>query len=274
MSKVSVAYQLYSARDLVQQDMKAVLQQVKAIGYDGVEFAGFFGLPAEQVKAMLDDVGLKAVSSHVPIQLMQADMFGTIAYHQKIGCPYIAIPYLDEHDRPGSAGFAGIIRFISRFGKLCSKAGIQLLYHNHDFEFVEVSGIFGLDFLYEAVPAECLKTQIDTCWVKYAGVNPAEYVMKYAGRAPVVHLKDYVGVRSGSVPYALVGKQERKDDRATQEFEFRPFGHGSHDAKALVEAGIAAGASWFVIEQDLPYSASPLDDAKMSLDTLNQLGVK
>ena len=75
-------------------------------------------------------------------------------------------------------------------------------------------------------------------------------------------------------PYALVGKQEKKDDRATQEFEFRPFGHGSHDVKAVVEAGIAAGASWFVIEQDLPYSASPLDDAKMSLDTLIQLGVK
>ena len=147
MKQVPVAYQLYSAREDVAKDMNGVFKQLKAMGYDGVEFAGFFGHSAEEIKKMLDDNGLVAISSHVPVQAIQEDMFGTIAFHQKIGCRYIAIPYLDDAHRPGTPGFADMLRLIQRFGRLCKEAGIQLLYHNHDFEFVQLSGMYGLDFL-------------------------------------------------------------------------------------------------------------------------------
>ena len=272
MKQVPVGYQLYSAREDVERDMGKVFGELKTFGYDGVEFAGFFGKSAEEIKQMLDENGLAAVSSHVPVQAIEQDMFGTIAYHQKLGCKYIAVPYLDAEHRPGAAGFPEMIRLIYRFGRLCREAGIQLLYHNHDFEFVNISDLYGLDFLYQAVDADILKTEIDVCWVKYAGVDPAAYLRKYAGRTPVVHLKDYVGVKGEGTPYGLIGQAKKADENVA--FEFRPFGHGSQNAKAVVEAGIEAGAEWFVVEQDLWYERTPMEAAKMSIDTLYDLGLK
>lgn len=272
MKLVPVGYQLYSAREDVERDMGKVFKELKKLGYDGVEFAGFFGKSAEEIKQMLDENGLAAVSSHVPVQAIEQDMFGTIAYHQKLGCKYIAVPYLDAEHRPGAAGFPEMIRLIHRFGRLCREAGIQLLYHNHDFEFVKISDLYGLDFLYQAVDADILKTEIDVCWVKYAGEDPAAYLRKYTGRSPIVHLKDYVGTKGEGTPYGLIGQAQKADENVA--FEFRPFGHGSQDAKAVVEAGIDAGAEWFVVEQDLWYNRTPMEAAKMSIDTLYDLGLK
>ena len=173
MEKRPVAYQIYSARNEAAKDLLGVLRQLKAMGYDGVEFAGFYGHSAAQVKAMLEETGLVAISSHVPLAEIEADMFGVIAYHQTIGCKYIAIPYLDEQTRPGAPGFAAKLRLFQRFGRLCRQGGIQLLYHNHDFEFVTLSGLYGLDFLYQALPEELLACELDVCWVKYAGIWPS-----------------------------------------------------------------------------------------------------
>ena len=269
--KLPIAYQVYSARDEAQKDLDGVLSKIKAIGYDGVEFAGFYGHSADDVKAMLQKHGLTAVSSHVAVSLIQADMFGVISYHQKIGCGYIAIPFLGESDRPGAPGFAAILKLIAKFGELCKHAGIQLLYHNHDFEFVQVSGQYGLDFLYDAFPAELLKTEIDTCWVKYAGVDPAGYVRKYAGRCPVVHLKDYVGRKDGKTPYGLIGTDKAADEGAA--FSFKPVGMGCQDIPAIVKAAVESGAKWLVVEQDLSPERPPLEAAKLSLDYLKSIKV-
>ena len=274
MEKRPVAYQVYSAREDAQKDLDAVLGSLKAMGYDGVEFAGFYGHTADEVKAMLDKHGLVAISSHVPFVQIEADMFGVISYHKTIGCEYIAVPYLDDQTRPGAPGFAHAMAVIAKFGRLMKEAGMTLLYHNHDFEFVQLSGMYGLDFLYEAIPADQLKTELDVCWVKYAGEDPAAYIRKYAGRCPVVHLKDFVGRKQdGSTPYALIGldENEKKD---TQAFEFRPFGYGCQDVEAVLNAGIESGAKWFVIEQDQSIGRTPLEAAEMSIGTLKKVGLK
>lgn len=273
MDKRPVAYQIYSAREEAQKDLDAVLKSLKEMGYDGVEFAGFYGLSAQETKALLEKHGLKAISSHVPMQAIVQDMFGVIAYHQAIGCEYIAVPYLDEKTRPGAPGFASTLKDIYRFAGLVREAGMTLLYHNHDFEFVELSGQYALDFLYDAVPCDLLKTEIDVCWVKYAGVDPAEYIRKYTGRAPVVHLKDYVGKKGDQSPYALIGLDENEKKQVST-FEFKPVGHGCQDIRAVVEAGIEAGAQWFVVEQDMAVGQTPLEAAKMSIETLKNLGLK
>ncbi len=274
MEKRPVAYQVYSARREAEKDLDGVLAQLKKMGYDGVEFAGFYGHSAEEVAAMLKKHGLKAISSHVALKLIEEDMFGQISFHQKIGCEYIAVPFLDGETRPGTPGFAHAMQLIYRFGTLLKQAGMQLLYHNHDFEFVTLSGMFGLDFLYAAVPEDLLKTELDVCWVKYAGQDPAAYLRKYAGRCPVVHLKDYVGRKvEGKDPYALIGMNEN-EKRDTQAFEFRPFGYGCQNAQEVVEAGIESGAKWFIIEQDESVGRTPLEDAEMSIGTLKKIGLK
>jgi sugar phosphate isomerase/epimerase len=273
MKNLPVAYQLYSAREEAQKDLNALMIKLKKLGYDGVEFAGFYGHSAAEIKSMLSNTGLIGISSHVTVKSISVDMAGTIAFHKAIGSSYIAIPYLEDAMRPGKAGFAGLIRLIYQFGSLCRQAGIQLIYHNHDFEFVTVSELYGLDFIYAAIPEALLKTEIDVCWVKYSGVNPAEYIRKYSGRCAIVHLKDYVGIRGGASPYTLIGQEENKPADNIP-FMFMPFGHGCQDARAIVEAGIEAGAEWFVVEQDLSAERTPLEDAALSLETLREIGVK
>lgn len=273
MEKRPIAYQVYSAREEAEKNLSDVFAQLSAMGYKGVEFAGFYGYPAEEVNALLARYNLQAISSHVALQLIEADMFQVLSYHRSIGCKYIAIPSTNEAMRPGGPEFARFIQLVYKFGALCKEAGIQLLYHNHDFEFVKISGQYGLDFLYDAVPERLLKTEIDTCWVKYAGEDPAAYIRKYAGRCPIIHLKDYVGVKGDKDPYALIGQNEEEDHTTDVPFEFRPFGHGIQDAKSIVEAGIESGAKWFVVEQDASVGRTPLEAAAMSIETLRNLGV-
>ena len=115
---IKLGYQIYSAREDAEKDLGAVCAQLKEMGYDGVEFAGFYGNTAEQVNEILKKTGLAAVSSHVPYQSIVEDMAGTIAFHKAIGCKFIAVPYLDEATRPGAEGFAAAIRNIYKFGQM------------------------------------------------------------------------------------------------------------------------------------------------------------
>lgn len=275
MMKSLIGYQIYSARDDAAKDLLGTLKAIKALGYDGVEFAGFYGHEAKDVRAMLDEAGLVAISHHVPFAAMREDIFKVISDNRIIGCQYVAIPFLDSDTRPGSAGFGETIRDIYTYGALMREAGIKLLYHNHDFEFCTISGQYGLDFLYSAVPPCLLETEIDVCWVKYAGLDPAAYVKKYAGRCDIVHLKDFVGRKDDDKsPYALIGVD--KDTANADEgvaFEFRPVGYGCQDIPAIVHAAQDSGAKWFIVEQDLSIGRTPLEAAKMSIDYLRGLGL-
>ena len=124
-------------------------------------------------------------------------------------------------------------------------------------------------------PACLLQTEIDCCWVKYAGLDPAGYVRKYAGRCDIIHLKDFVGRKDGEKsPYALigVGKDTAKADEGIA-FEFRPVGYGCQDIPAILKAGQESGAEWFIVEQDLSIGRTPLEAAKMSVEYLRGLGL-
>ena len=269
MSKFKIAYQLYSAREEAQKDLSGVLRIIKSQGYEGVEFAGFYGHSAEEVKKMLELHELTAVSSHVSLDLLREDVFGIISYHQKLGCEFIAIPYLSEEERPGTQGFADLIPKIYFIGSLCKKAGIQLLYHNHDFEFEPFSGGYGLDFLYSAIPSDILQTEIDTCWVKYAGIDPAAYLLKYEGRAPLVHIKDFVGFKGESSPYLLTDQKDNPNVNIA-EFSYRPLGYGIQDLPSIINSAIQAGAAWLIIEQDDSPDRPPLEASAMSIQTLKK----
>lgn len=269
MSKhLSPAYQLYSAREDASNDLEGVLDQLARMGYEGVEFAGFFEKTAKEVRKLLKHTGLKAVSSHVPLQQIRDDMQSVLDYHEELECGCIAVPYLAEEDRPGQPGFARVLETLYTFGRQCKKRDITLLYHNHDFEFVQISGMPALDFLYEAVPASLLKSELDTCWIRYAGADPAAYIRRYADRCPVVHLKDYIGESDGSAPYALLGQDAPVREDGSQPFMFKPLGGGCQDIPALVEAAHEAGARWLVVEQDESPERPALEDARLSAEHL------
>ena len=268
-----IGLQLYSVRDAMEKDFKGTLQQVKAMGYDGVEFAGLFNNSPAQVKAWCEEIGLNPISAHVPLADMLADVDKVIADYKAVGCKYIVVPYVTEERRPGGELFMQMVEEIRAIGEKCKAAGLVLLYHNHDFEFKKLeSGEFGLDYLYANVPADLLQTELDQCWVKYSGQDPVAYLQKYSGRSPVVHLKDFhkEGEQEGD-PYALIGLNEGEKKENTA-FEFRPLGKGVQDIPSIIAASEAAGSKWLIVEQDQPsMGKSPMECVAMSMEYLKSI---
>ena len=265
-----VAVQVYSVRDDAKADLRATLEKIRDMGYDGVEFAGLYGNSPADIKAMLDEIGLTAVSAHVPFADLRRDAKGVIADYVTLGCKWIAVPYLDKEDRPGSGDFDKTIADIEAIGKEAKAQGIQLLYHNHDFEFVKVGQEYALDILYSSISADYLQTELDTCWVKVGGEDPAQYILKYANRSPLVHLKDFKGSKSENM-YGLIGKSDKAETSST--FELRPVGFGVQEWPSILEASEKAGAQWVIVEQDsATMGKTPLESIKMARDYLEILG--
>ena len=269
-----IAVQVYSVRDDAEADLAGTFRKIKEMGYDGVEFAGLYGHSPEYVKGVCDALGLVPISAHIPLADMLADPDKTFSDYAKIGCRFAAVPYVTEERRPGAPLFEQTIEDIKKLGACAKKYGITLLYHNHDFEFKKIGDKYGLDVLYESVSPDLLQTELDTCWVNVGGEEPAPFIEKYSGRAPVVHLKDFF--MSGKLPehlYALIGLDDDKKDDEPSTFEFRPVGHGMQNMPAILEASEKAGAEWVVVEQDEPsMGLSRLESVKASIEYLKSIG--
>ena len=270
-----VALQVYSLRDELDKDFKGTLQAVKQMGYDGVEFAGLCGHSPEEVKGWLEEIGLTAISAHVGIESFIYDgVDEVLKEYEMLGCKYIGIPYLVEKRRPGGEEFEATIEAIRKVGERAKDYGIQLLYHNHDFEFkTKIDGKYALEVIYDKVPAEYLASELDTCWVNIGGEVPADYIKKFSGRAPVVHLKDFY--MTGKLPshlYSLIGIEDENSEEEETTFEFRPVGSGMQDMPAILAASVEAGAEWVIVEQDDPTpGTTPIECVKKSCDYLKNL---
>ena len=267
-----IALQLYSVRHEMKSDLPATLKKVKEMGYDGVEFAGTFGFDPAALNALCAEIGLVPISAHVPAEEMMKDAEATFKKYATIGTRFVAIPYLVEEYRPGAEKFGEMLEYIKNFGAVAKKYGMQLLYHNHDFEFVKLEdGTYGLDKIYKEVDADLLQTELDTCWVNVGGEDPANFVRKYAGRAPVVHLKDFVGEKSAHM-YELIGIKSENAGKQPEAFAFRPVGYGKQDFPAILAAAKDAGAEWVVVEQDSPtMGLTELESAEKSIQYLKSL---
>ncbi len=266
-----VALQLYSVRNEIASDMRGTLLKVKALGYDGVELAGLFGNDPSEVRKMCEEIGLAVVSAHIPYQNMAKDPHAALLRYALTGCRYAVVPYLAKEDRYGTENFSVVLENIKKIGAVANELGLTLLYHNHDFEFAKAGDRYVLDMMYEEIDAEHLQTELDTCWIKVAGEDPVEYINKYSGRAPIVHLKDFVGERSDSM-YALIGLDEDKP-KSENSFEYRPLGMGVQNFSTILEAAETADTEWVVVEQDDPsMGLTPLECAQKSREYLRTLG--
>lgn len=266
MKKWPIALQVYSVRDNAAADFLGTMKELKAMGYDGVELAGTYGMTAVECKKILDEVGLELVSAHVNIDLLEDD--AVLDDYAATGIKFVAIPWLVGPK--DAAELEAVIARIRKIGERVKAKGMQLLYHNHDFEFEKINDAYILDTYYSRIPAEYLQTELDTCWVNVGGEEPAAYVRKYTGRAPIVHLKDFAGSKSENM-YALIGTDSAKEE-STGKFEFRPVGYGRQDIPAILQAAEDAGAGWVVVEQDSSsMGKTPMESVKMSIEYLKGL---
>ncbi len=271
MKTLPVGLQLFTVRDEMAKSVSETLKAVKEAGYDCVEPAGLFGLSGEEFKSELDKAGLVAVSAHVPLAEMLANPQEAIATYKTLGCKYFAVPYLGVGERYGDEGFDAILSGIEKFGELCHKNGLTLVYHNHDFEFEKTSdGRYVLDYMYDTVKPEFLQAELDTCWVNIGGEDPSSYIRKYKGRCPVIHLKDFVGGKTENM-YELIGTDQAKSEKS-EEFAFRPVGSGVQNFPEILAASLDAGAEFVIVEQDDTNDIPCLEAAKISRDYLKSLG--
>lgn len=177
--------QLYSVRDVTKENFELALKQVAEMGYDMVESAGFFKLPAEEVKAMLDHYGLTICSTHTPYREVFAHFEETLEYHKKVGCQNIILP---------SAPFSikedidYTVACINRFQPMIEAEGMQLHYHNHSLEFKKNKD--GLVAEEEFAKRTNVWFEIDTFWAFNAGLKAVDVLEQYRDRIGFIHLKD------------------------------------------------------------------------------------
>lgn len=274
--KLPVGIQVYGLRDLLEntpEQFPDVMKQVKELGYDGVELAGLYGLDPTFIRDTLAEIGLTPLSAHVPLADMTADIEKVIADYQLIGVDYLVVPYLPEEYRHLTPGYPVVIEEMKKIGAAVKAAGMKLLYHNHNFEFVRLeNGTFGFDDIYRQVPADLLMVEPDTCWIKVAGQDPVEYIHKYGSRCEVIHLKDFVKEGNPQNLYKLIGIETEKKEEDTGFFEFRPVGFGQMLWEPILNASLEAGAKWVVVEQDEHYDLPPMECARRSREYLKILG--
>jgi len=179
--------QLYSVRDAMEKDFIGVLEKLgkNGMGYTGVEFAGFGGLPVGELKKVLDDNGLKPIASHTGPDRLLGALDEEIAYQKELGIEYIICPWADMKTK------AGVIALAKDFTVVAEKitaAGMKFGYHNHAHEFVVDEGEYLMDIFLDNMPSGTI-LELDIFWSEYAGVDSLAYMEKHKKIMELLHIK-------------------------------------------------------------------------------------
>lgn len=204
----AIGLQLYTIRSVMKENFRSAMEQVAEIGYDEVEFAGYYDRTPDEIGTLLDDLGLAAPAAHVPLNRIREAPSEVIQTAQTIGHRYLVCPYLGEEERTSLADYRRRAEEFSAFGERCAEAGLQFAYHNHDFEFVEMDGTVPYEVLLEETDPAHVQMEMDLYWVIEAGHDPHTYIEQNPDRYPLCHVKDrsaageMVSVGKGSIDFA------------------------------------------------------------------------
>jgi sugar phosphate isomerase/epimerase len=252
MPKIPVGLQLYTLREPMKEDFVGTLAKVAELGYTAVEFAGYGGLSAKEMKKVLGDLGLQAISSHVGLQQLRNGLQQEIEYCLEIGAKYLVCPWASPEKLQDEEEFAALMAEFKKFGEACRDNGLVFCYHNHAFEFAQVNGRYVLDRIYESVDASLLKAELDLYWVRKGGLDPRKYLLSYKGRCPLVHVKDMADDEKGS---------------------FTEVGRGVIDYRSIFEIAGEAGVQCYIVEQDQCLNHPPLESVRISIEYLKSIGI-
>jgi len=246
MSQIPVGLQMYTVRDVCEKDFVGALKQAAEIGYQGVELAGTYNLPADELRDVLADLNLQCAGSHVGYN----DLEQTIAYHLTLGCSRFGSSSMSPEGLPKDAdSMAAAVSHMNQVGQTCAEKGIQIYFHNHAGEFAQIDGEYILDLLYQRTDPQLVLAQIDVFWVQYAGVDPAVYLRKYPDRSPLVHIKDM-----------------------TPDRDFTEVGNGVLDWDDIFAAAVEVNAGWYIVEQDQCHRPS-IESAEISFNFFRSRGM-
>jgi sugar phosphate isomerase/epimerase len=241
-----IGLQLYTVRDAMEKDPTGTLAKVAAIGYNSLEGATytgsqkFYGMTPAAFSKVLKQHGLIMPSSHYRLgeeKVNGQTQKGTILSEWSkavddaaaVGIKYMVCAYLSEAERGGIDHYKVVANELNKAGERCKKSGIQLCYHNHDFEFNAQSGKVPYDILLNNTDKNLVKMEMDLYWVSKAGKDPVALINQHPGRFPLFHVKD-------------MDKTPAKN--------FTEVGNGSIDFKRIFKQAEKAGMKYFFVEQD------------------------
>ncbi len=274
MKQFKIGVQLYSVRGDMANDFEGTLQKIAEMGYEYVEFAGYFSKTSDEIKAILDKYSLKCISVHQRLDFFEPDAQKAMAYLKGFGVKYVVVPWYDKKKLEGDA-WEETQALFNRVSALLSANGMKLLYHNHDFEFKKLPDG---RFIHDRIMAEVegIDPELDTCWVHYAGVDPSKKIREFKGRAELVHLKDFYCKTLGGGPvYALIDSdgKELAGSREDRGFEYRPLGMGIQNMPEILKACEDAGSEYLIVEQDESVGCTPMEAIAISRAYLKSLGL-
>lgn len=248
-----VGIQLFTLREEAAKDFDRTLEKIADLGYEGVEFAGYFGeYSAGDLKRKMERLGLENAGSHIPYHMIKDDIDSVISYQIEAGSTSIVCPIIPEENRTSKKGYEEVVNVLNHAGEQCNKQGIHFSYHNHAFELEEVDGIIPLDYILENTNEEWVQAELDVYWLKKAGQDPVEWLKHCKNRMARIHIKDMT-----------------TDD---EQF-FAELGTGGLDVDHIIEQGEQTKAEWFIVEQDKT-KRTPFESAAISMEYLKNIAVK
>lgn len=268
MKKFNLGLQLYSVRKAMANDFEGTLKTVSEIGYKYVEFAGYFDKSAEEIKSLLEKYNLVCESVHQTLSADDDDkMASEIEFLKTIGVKYVFIPWYKVENLAGTSNWNETVSKFKKMSEALKACGMTLGYHNHDFEFTRHDGKFLHDHIFDEIGRDNIIPELDTCWVRYAGLDPAEKIREFKGYVPVVHLKDFTCKKLASGPvYDLIGGASAS--REDNGFRFRPVGQGMQSFDEILAACEESGTHTVIVEQDDSYEEGEISAVKASYEYL------
>ncbi len=255
--KLPLGLQLYSVRELLPKDFEGTLKKLGAAGYKEVEPAGYYDKTAADFRKSLSDAGLRAVSTHHPLDMFRAKADELIEYGHNLGLEYIVCPSPSRRD-PNANGehmtlddWHFTAEELNRLGEKVKAAGMSLGYHNHGPEFLKQDGVVFYDELLRLTDPKLVCFELDCGWAASAGLHPEEYLKKTPERFPLLHVKDMVKGANGEYHSTVMGK-------------------GVIDYKPVLRA--ATGLKHYFIEQE-EFDMDPIEALKLDAKYMKKLDI-
>jgi sugar phosphate isomerase/epimerase len=258
VSRIPIAVQLYSVREEAAKDLPGVLKAVADMGYDGVEFAGYYGFSAEDLCKLLDETGLKVAGAHVGLDTLLGDELAkSIEFHQAIGNPYPVVPGLGSQYTESREAWQRTAGIFNEIADALAAHDMQTGYHNHHTEFTPLDGEEPWDTFFGNTKDSVIM-QLDTGNAMHGGADPIPYLKRYPGRATTVHLK----------PYAPSLKTE-----ADPHGGFRPcIGEDETPWEELLTlCETSGGTKWYIVEYESD-KYPPMEAIDLCLNALRRMG--
>jgi sugar phosphate isomerase/epimerase len=247
--KIPIGVQLYSVRKLCASDLPGTIAGVAKVGYQGVEFAGYYNRSAKELRKMLDDNGLKCCGTHIGIETLLGDNLAkTVEFNQIIGNRNLIVPGLAEKYRNSPSAWRETAKLFNDLAKKLKPQKMRIGYHNHTIEFQKLEGEIPWDIFCQNTSKDVI-TQLDIGHTVHAGSDPAAVLKRYRGRAKTVHVSDYSATKRG----ALIGDGDVKWQ------------------EVLAACEKVGGTEWYIIEEET--SGLPgFEGIEQSLKRLHELG--